>query len=143
MNEEMSDSASDGSYNDPYDGPCDCDIGVHFDTGFTYPIGSNYVGDFGGEEWGMWDLSEYTWRSTELPGILQQLEEWGHVPLFEQFPKTAAGTEELYESLVYLVHSKFRFGCVLAHQLTYRSELKGQIQTGQCGSRACWHRSNR
>ncbi len=123
------------------DNPCDCDIGVHFDTDFTYPIGSNFIGSFGGEQWAMWDLCEYTWKAREKPEILQRLEELGELPAFEQYPKTTQGTEELYQSMDHLGHSKFRFGCVLYHQLTYKSKVKGQIQTGQCGSRRCWHQT--
>lgn len=141
MSESDDETEMNEYYQEMCNKPCDCDIGVHFDTDYTYPLGSNYIGWFGGKEWAMWDLCEYTWSASELLAIAQRLEQLGNLPLFEQFPKTVAGTQELYESLANHGHSKFRFGCVLYHQLTYTQELKGQIQTGQCGSRLCWHQT--
>ena len=120
---------------------CECDLTVYFTTGFEYRLGTNYVASFGGEEDGMWDLSEITWQSPAE--VYQKLQEFQDpLPAFVNFEKTVEGTQALYDSLQKYGHSKFRFGCILYHQLVYTPKLKATVQTGRCHLRRCWHAYN-
>ena len=120
---------------------CTCDITVYFDTDFEYAEGPEHLGEFGGREDSMFDMYSWIWEDRQT--VWDKLVYEGMWPNLGDFPNTLEGTRSLYTLLKEQGYpQKFAFGLLVWHQLGYVSRLVGNSESGQCGSRVCWHRSH-
>jgi hypothetical protein len=114
---------------------------VYFNTKFLYRFGSDGIINFGGEEYGLFDIDTITWKNDDIPianASLQQMRIDKNLPFVDisSYDKSKCGTEKLLAELVVRggITNEYLMGCVICHQLQYKIPLEATFMTGEPNS---------
>ena len=110
---------------------------TYFNTNITFPYNIYNTQlpsgiNFGGEEYGMFDVSTLTWTSNDIPNIYANLQKFNIPdPKFELYEFNKIGTQTLIADLILKQHPvAYILICIIYHQLHYQEPLEANFSTG-------------